>query len=166
MRHIRARYERELRDLKRELTVDLPREIQRAVSMGDLRENAEYTAALERQSYVKARIGQITDKLSRLATIRMAQIPRDRAAFGALVTVRDLASQEEQTYELGLPDENDSAPGLVSASSPLGRALIGRTVGDEVTVQTPGGQRELEIIDLLTLHDRESEENGGEGGDA
>lgn len=162
MRHIRARYERELQDLKRELTVDLPREIQRAVSMGDLRENAEYTAALERQSYVKARIGQLTDKLSRLSSLRMSQIPHDRAAFGSVVTVRDQSTREQQTYELGLPDEAEGIPGLISASSPLGRALIGRSIGDEVTVQTPGGQRELEVVDLLTLHDRESDENGGE----
>jgi len=156
MRHIRAKYEQELAALKRELTVELPREIQRAVSMGDLRENAEYTAALERQSFVKARIGHLTGLLTRLAGLRLSQIPHDRAAFGSIVTIRDLETAENQSYELGFP-EDSNGPSLISASSPLGRALIGREVGDAVVVQTPGGERRIEVIDLVTLHEREAE---------
>jgi transcription elongation factor GreA len=96
----------------------------------------------------------------------MSQIPRDRAAFGSIVTVRDLTTEEEQVFEVGLPDEADATPGLISASSPLGRALIGRGVGDEIVVQTPGGQRELEVTDLVTLHEREDEDGSRERGDA
>ncbi len=161
MRRIREKYERELKELKRELTIDLPKEIQRAAALGDLSENAEYTAALERQLYVQARIAQLTQKMAQLSSIRLNQIPRGRAAFGSLVTVRDLATEEEVTFDLVLPDEGDSAQGTISVSSPIGRALIGHVIGDEVTVQAPGGQREFEIVDLVTLHDRDA--NNGEG---
>ncbi len=157
MRHIREKYERELAGLRRELTVELPKEIQRAVALGDLRENAEYAAALDRQRYVQARIGQLTQKLTQLGSIRLSQIPHDRVAFGSVVKVRDLESGDELSYELVLPDEGDVATGTLSVSSPIGRALIGKTVGDEVSVQTPGGAREFEITDLVTLHDRADE---------
>ena len=163
MRHIREKYERELAELKRELTIDLPKEIQRAVALGDLSENAEYTAALERQQFVQARMGQLTQKLTQLSSIRLDQIPHDKAAFGSVVTLRDLATEEELTYELVLPDEGNAAQGTLSISSPIGRALSGKVVGEEVVVQTPGGRREFEIIDLVTLHDRD-EGNGKETG--
>ena len=163
MRHIREKYERELAELKRELTIDLPKEIQRAVALGDLSENAEYTAALERQQFVQARMGQLTQKLTQLSSIRLDQIPRDKAAYGSVVTLRDLSTEEELTYELVLPDEGNSSQGTISISSPIGRALGGKVVGEEVVVQTPGGRREFEIIDLVTLHDRD-EGNGHENG--
>ncbi len=163
MRHIREKYERELAELKRELTIDLPKEIQRAVALGDLSENAEYTAALERQQFVQARMGQLTQKLTQLSSIRLDQIPRDKAAYGSVVTLRDLSTEEELTYELVLPDEGNSSQGTISISSPIGRALSGKVVGEEVVVQTPGGRREFEIIDLVTLHDRD-EGNGHENG--
>ena len=159
MRHIRDKYERELGELRRELTVDLPKEIQRAVALGDLRENAEYSAALERQRYVQARMAQLTQKLTQLASIRLTQIPRDKAAFGSIVKVRDLESGDEVSYELVLPDEGDVGSGTISVSSPIGRALVGKVPGDAVTVQTPGGAREFEIVDLLTIHER-TDENG------
>lgn len=158
MRQIKEKYEKELAELKRELTVDLPKEIQRAVALGDLRENAEYAAALERQRYVQARLAQLTQKLTQLSTIRLNQIPHDRVAYGSMVTLRDIATDDELAYELVLPDEGDSGQGSISVSSPIGRALIGKEVGDAVIVQTPGGTREFEIIDLVTLHDRAATE--------
>ena len=158
MRHMRERYDKELAELKRELTIDLPREIQRAVALGDLSENAEYAAALERQQFVQARIGQIKQKLSQLLSMRISQLPRDRAAFGSVVTVRDLATDEDITYELVLPDEGDAVHGKISVSSPIGRALTGKGTGEEVTVDTPGGQREFEIVEVRTIHDRDDSE--------
>ena len=158
MRRIRERLEKELRALEHELRIELPREIQKATALGDLRENAEYHAALERQSYVRARIAQLQQRLSQLSSIRMSQIPRDRAAFGSLVTVRDLDTDEEVTWELVFADEGDAATGKISVSSPIGRALVGKEVGDEVVVRTPSGDRTFEIVDLVTLHDREDDE--------
>lgn len=159
MRRIKDKYERELAELRRELTIDLPKEIQRAVALGDLRENAEYAAALERQSYVQARLARLTQKLQQLATVRLDQVPRGRVGLGSLVTVRDLNADDEVVYDLVLPDEGDGTPGAISVSSPIGRALMGKEIGDQVAVQTPGGKRDFEIIDLRTVHDRD---DGGE----
>jgi transcription elongation factor GreA len=155
MRQIRDKYEKEIAELKRELTIELPKEIQRAVALGDLSENAEYTAALDRQRFVQARISQITQKLSQLTSMRITQIPRGHVGYGSVVTVRDLATEEELTFELVLPDEGEASQGQISISSPIGRALSNKEVGEEVMVQTPGGRREFEIIDLVTIHDRE-----------
>ncbi len=157
MRRIRERLEKELRELEHELRIELPREIQKATALGDLRENAEYHAALERQSYVRARISQLQQRLSQLSSVRMSRIPRDRVAFGSVVTVRDLDTDEEVTWELVFADEGDAAAGRISVSSPIGRALVGKEVGDEVVVRTPAGERTFEVVDLVTLHDREDE---------
>ncbi|UCF68576.1 MAG: transcription elongation factor GreA [Acidobacteriota bacterium] len=167
MRRIQEKVEQELQSLERELRYDLPREIERATSLGDLRENAEYHAALERQSYVRARIAQLKKRLSQLSTVRLNQIPHDRAAFGSVVTVRDLDGEEQQTYEIVVADDGDPAHGRISLTSPLGKALVSRQVGDEVIVRTPGGERVLEIVELITIHDRafdaeESEASGQE----
>ena len=166
MRRIIEKYEKELTELKRELTVDLPKEIQRAVALGDLRENAEYAAALDRQRYVQARLGQVTQKLTQLSTIRLDQIPEGKAAFGSIVRVRDLDSDEELRYELVLPDEGDVSAGEISVTSPIGRALMGKVVGDEVTVRTPRGERCFEVTDLTTLHDRADANEGSGSPDA
>lgn len=161
MRHLRDPLERELKQLEYELRIELPKEIGRATALGDLRENAEYHAALDRQRYVQARIAHLQQRLSQLSTIRMSQIPRDRAAFGSLVTVSDLDSGEECTYDLVLGDEGDAAAGKISVSSPIGKALVGRQIGDTVSVRTPIGERQFEVTGLLTLHEREESENGG-----
>jgi transcription elongation factor GreA len=157
MRRIKEKYERELAELRRELTIDLPKEIQRAVALGDLRENAEYSAALERQSYVQARMAQVAQRLQQLATLRIDQVPRGRVGLGSLATVRDLNSGDEIVYDLVLPDEGEGNPGAISVSSPIGRALMGKEIGDQVAVQTPGGTRDFEIIDLVTVHDRDDD---------
>jgi transcription elongation factor GreA len=143
----------ELRELERELRVDLPREIRTAIAMGDLRENAEYHAALERQAFVKARIGQLRERLSSLASIDLSRLPRGQAALGSKLTLRDLDNDQELRYELVLPELADLDRGWVSIGSPIGRGLIGRKTGDVVEIQIPSGRRRLEILELRTVHD-------------
>ena len=152
---LKEKLENELKDLERELRVELPREIKRALAMGDLRENAEYHAALERQSYVKARIGQIRNRLGDLALIRLEEIPKDKVGLGSIVKVLDLDEDKEINYEFVLPDEADPPNGKVSINSPLGRGFSGRAVGDEVTIQVPSGRRTYEVISLQTIHERD-----------
>ncbi len=154
MRPILERVEKELAVLDRELRVELPKEIERATALGDLRENAEYHAALERQRYVQARVGQLQQKLSQLSTIKLSDIPDDKIGFGSVVRVQDLESDEELVYELVVPDEGDPKIGKISLSSPIGRALMGKVEGDEVVARTPGGEREFEIVEVKTLHQR------------
>lgn len=156
MRHIRERLEKELRELERELRVEIPKEIEKALALGDLRENAEYHAALDRQRYLQARIGQVQHRLSQLSSIKMSSIPADRVGFGSLVTVQDLDTDEELSYELVMAEESAPAEGRISVSSPIGQALMDRHVGDEVTVKTPKGERVFEIMSLVTVHEREA----------
>jgi transcription elongation factor GreA len=153
----RARLEKELQTLEHEYRHELPKEIQRAKALGDLRENAEYQAALERQHYVQARIGHVQAQLRTLAMIVLDNLPRDRAALGSTVTVRETQTDKEITYELVIPEEADLSKGLVSASSPIGRALVGHQEGDEVTVIIPAGKRVMEILKLVTIHDKEGQ---------
>jgi len=153
----RDRLEKELHALEHEYRVELPKEIQRAKALGDLRENAEYQAALERQHYVQARIGQVQAQLRTLAMINLDTIPKDKASLGSTVVVYDAQADKEFTYELVIPEESDFSKGLVSVSSPIGRALSGRKAGDEVTVRIPAGTRVLEIVRLQTMHDKEEE---------
>jgi len=161
MRHIMDRIETELKLLDRELRIELPKEIARATALGDLRENAEYHAALDRQRYVQARIAHLNQRRSQLSTVRLDQIPRDRAAFGSVVTVRDLDNDEEMVFELVLGDEGDASQGRISVSSPIGRALLNRRPGEEVTVRVPAGERTLSVIALTTLHEREEISESG-----
>lgn len=166
MRHMREKIEKELRALEYELRFELPKEIQKAVAHGDLRENAEYKAALERQSYVQSRVSQMHEKLAQLSTIKLTAIPTDRVAFGSVVTVRDLDTDLESIFELVFNDDGDAALGRISVSSPIGRALVGKEVGDQVTVKTPGGERVFEVCSLITLHERESDNETSEAGDS
>lgn len=152
------RLEQELRSLEREFRHELPKEIKRALAMGDLRENAEYHAALERQSYVKAKIGQIRKRLSEIAMIKVDSLPRDRIALGSTVLLRDLDENREVRYQLVFPDDADPASGLVSVTSPIGRGLAGRQEGDEVTIRVPSGLKRFEIVSLKTVHDQGSKD--------
>jgi transcription elongation factor GreA len=152
MREIRARLEKELRELERELRVELPKEIKTAVAMGDLRENAEYQAALERQRYVKARIGQLHTRLGELGTMNVDRIPRDRVGLGSRVCLLDLDSDREVTFELVIPEMADLERGLVSLASPIGRGLMGRKRGDDVSIAVPSGKKRYEILELTTIH--------------
>jgi len=155
LKEAKEKLEAELRALERELRIDLPREIKTALAMGDLRENAEYHAALERQAFVKARIGQLRARLGELGTINMAQVPVGRAGLGSTVTVYDLDSKEEITYELVLPELADLNSGLISIASPIGRGLVDKAEGDRVTIEIPSGKKRFEVVELKTLHDKE-----------
>src|SRR5213075_2057623 len=143
----------EIATLERELTVDLPQEIKKAVAMGDLSENAEYHMAKQRQVYVNARLGQLKKRMGELAMMNMTNIPKDKVAFGSTVTVFDNTKNEELEYKLVTSEETDVTKGLISTTSPIGRSLMGKKVGDTATVVTPNGNRELEILKLMTIHD-------------
>lgn len=146
------RFEDEIQSLERELKTELPKEIKRARELGDLRENAEYQAAKERQSYLQARIAMLRKRMAEVALVNLDRIPKDRTGFGSRVYLRE-ANGEETVYQLVMPEDADAAKGLISSSSPIGKALLNKQVGDEVTVQTPRGVREFEIVRLLTVHD-------------
>lgn len=149
------RLEKELKALEKEYRQDLPKEIQRARALGDLRENAEYKSALERQQYVQARIGHIQKQLKELSLVNVSALPKDRVALGSVVTLIDADQGREVTYEIVIPDMADFSRGLVSVTSPIGRALSGRRVGDAVSIQIPAGTRAYEITGLKTVHDKE-----------
>lgn len=153
MLDLKKKLEDEIAALDMELRVDLPREISKARAHGDLSENAEYHAAKERQGMVNARLGQLRARLRELSMVDMSRIPRDRVGLGSTVTVLDLTKDEEATYQLLTSEEADVAQGRISTTSPIGRALLGKKVGDTVKVMIPGGTREMEIIQLTTIHD-------------
>jgi len=143
----------EIATLERELTVDLPQEIKKAVAMGDLSENAEYHMAKQRQEFVNARLGQLKKRMGELSLVNMANIPKDKVAFGSTIEVFDNQKDEKLTYRLVTSEESDVSKGLISTTSPIGRSLMGKKVGDTATVVTPNGNRELEILKLITIHD-------------
>ncbi len=146
--------EDEIRTLEIELTAELPKEIQRAREHGDLRENAEYQAAKERQLFVQARIGMLKKRVAELSMIDLSKVPHDRVSFGSSVHVTE--GDRDAVYQLVMPEDADAAKGWVSTTSPIGRALMGGEEGDEVTVPTPGGVRVFEIVKLVTLHDQKA----------
>lgn len=150
---IKQRLEAELDELESELRVHLPKEIKRALEFGDLRENAEYRAALDRQNVVKARISQLRQRLSEISSIDISKVPHDRAAYGSTLVLYDPEREEELTYRLVTAEESDPQGGLISTTSPVGRSLMGKEEGDEVTVRTPAGARRFEIKRLVTIHD-------------
>ena len=145
------RLEGEIKALERELTRELPKEIQRARELGDLRENAEYHAAKERQLLVEARIGMLRTRVAEIALINLDRLPHDRAALGSTVLLRAVDGGTV-SYELVMPEDADPKKGWVSTASPIGRAIVGREEGDEIAVKTPNGVREFEIIKLTTIH--------------
>lgn len=153
MEEIKKKLQEEIAALEHELRSELPREILRARALGDLSENAEYHAAKERQRFVDARLAQLTARLRELAMVDMTKIPRDRVGLGSQVIVLDIAKDEEITYSLVTSEEADAAAGKISTSSPIGRGLLGKQVGDAVRIQIPGGMREMEIVSLTTIHD-------------
>lgn len=146
------RFEDEIQLLERELKTELPKEIQRARELGDLRENAEYQAAKERQTYLQSRIAMLRKRMAEVAMVNLDRIPRDRTGFGSTVHLRE-SSGEEIVYQLVMAEDADAAKGCISTSSPIGKALLNKHVGDEVKVQTPKGLREFEIVRVLTVHD-------------
>jgi transcription elongation factor GreA len=147
----------EISALEHELAHELPAEIKKAVAMGDLSENAEYTSAKQRQEFVNARLGQLKQRMGALSLVNLTNIPRDRVGFGSTVVVYDSTKDEEIVYRLVTSEESDVAKGLISTTSPIGRGLVGKRLGDVATVVTPNGKRELEILKLTTIHDETPE---------
>ncbi len=142
----------EITALDRELKLELPLEIKRARELGDLRENAEYHAAKERQTYVQARISMLQQRVSDIQLINLDKIPHGKAAFGSTVHLRE-DTGADVVFQLVMPEDADVDKGLISTSSPIGRAIVGKAAGDEVLVVTPNGKRTFEITKLLTVHD-------------
>jgi transcription elongation factor GreA len=153
MEELIKKLQEEIAALDMEFRVDLPREIGRARAHGDLSENAEYHAAKERQSFVNARLAQLNARLRELSMIDMTKIPRDRVGLGSVVVVLDVVKEEKIRYKLVTSEDVDVAAGMISTSSPIGRGLLGKQVGDEIKIQIPGGVREMEVIELTTIHD-------------
>lgn len=158
MNEARRKLEEEIRKLERELKDELPKALKKALEMGDLRENAEYQTAKERQSYVQAQLAVLRQRLSKLSMVNLNKIPQDRVSYGSTVVVRDVDSGKETVYKLVTSEESNAAEGLISTTSPIGRSLMGHEEGDEVRIQTPGGVRTYEIVKLTTIHDEKSEE--------
>jgi len=149
---ILKRFSDEIVALERELKFDLPQEIKRARELGDLRENAEYKAAKERQEIVTARIGMLRKRVREIQLMNLDRIPHGRAGFGSTVQLR-AASGETIVYQLVMPEEADAEKGMISTSSPIGRAILNKEEGDEIKVVTPAGTREFELVKLTTIHD-------------
>lgn len=150
---IKKKLQDELDALEHELNVDLPKEIAVARAHGDLSENAEYKYAKERQGYVNAKIGQLKKRMGDLGMLNLTNIPKDRAGYGSRIVVMDLQRSVEVEYRLVSSEEADVEKGLISTTSPIGRALLNRKVGDEVQVTTPAGPKEFEVVRLATIHE-------------
>src|SRR5687768_2688891 len=146
------KFEDELMVLEKELKTELPQEIKRARELGDLRENAEYQAAKERQRLVESRISLLKKRVSEIALMNLDKLPRDKVGFGSTVHLKD-ANGQVTIYQLVMPEDADVEHGLISTASPIGRALINREEGDEVTVSAPNGSKRFEVVKLLTIHD-------------
>jgi transcription elongation factor GreA len=154
MNDIKKRLEEEMKTLDFELKVTLPKEILRAREHGDLRENAEYKAAKERQSFLQARLGQLHRRVAALSMVNLDKIPHDKVGLGSTVSLRHTGNGEEVVYELVTPEEADPTVGRISPSSPIGKSLLGHEKGDTVEVKVPAGTKEYEIIKLVTMHDQ------------
>jgi transcription elongation factor GreA len=150
---IRKKLQQEIDSLEHELSVELPKEIAVARAHGDLSENAEYKFAKERQGYVNAKIGQLKKRMGDLGMLNLTNIPKDRAGYGSRIVVLDTQRSIEVEYKLVSTEEADAEKGLISTTSPIGRALLNRKVGDEVQVATPNGQKEFEVMRLVTIHE-------------
>ncbi|MEZ4417581.1 MAG: GreA/GreB family elongation factor [Gemmatimonadota bacterium] len=148
---IREKLEGEIAHLTEELTVHLPDRIRKAVELGDLRENAEYKSALERQQFVQARLGHLTQRMSELSKINVKEMPHDRVGFGSRVKVHDPIMEEEVTFTIVASDFMDLDGGQVSMASPIGRGLLGSASGDEVSIELPVGRRVFRVLEVLTL---------------
>ncbi len=153
MQDIKKKLQDEIAALEYELRTELPKEILRARAHGDLSENAEYHAAKDRQGYVNARLMQLKKRLAEMSMVDLSKIPQDRVGLGSTVVVLDLQKDLEISYKLVTSEEADAAKGWISTSSPIGRGLLGKELGDVVKFQIPGGTREMEIVRLKTIHD-------------
>jgi transcription elongation factor GreA len=154
---IKQKIQDELRQLEFELRNEIPHDLKIAVAMGDLSENAEYTAARNRQDYVRARIANLRKRLADLSMIDITRLPHDRVGYGSTVKLYDVDTGDEITYTLVMAEDADIELRKISTSSPVGRGLMGRIEGDEVEIITPAGKRRFEIIKLRTIHDSEDQ---------
>ena len=153
MTDIKKKLQEEIAALEYELRNELPKEILKARAHGDLSENAEYHAAKDRQGFVNARLNQLKKRLAEVSMVDFSKIPHDKVGLGSTVVVLDVKRDEELTYNLVTSEEADAANGKISTTSPIGRALLGKEVGDVAKVQSPGGVKELEVLKLTTIHD-------------
>jgi transcription elongation factor GreA len=153
MLDLRSKLQEEIAALEYELRSELPKEIAKARAHGDLSENAEYHAAKERQAYVSARLGQLTQRLKDLSMVDLSRIPYDRVGLGSEVVVYDSQKEEEVTYKIVTSEDADANNGKISTTSPIGKGLLGKKVGDEVRVSIPGGVRNFEVLKLTTIHE-------------
>jgi transcription elongation factor GreA len=152
---IKRKLKDEIAALEHELHSELPKELKKARAHGDLSENAEFKYAKERQSYVSARLGQLHQRMANISMLNLNNLPKDRAAYGSRVFVLDIATNSKIEYKLVTVEEADASKGLISTTSPIGRALLGKKVGDEVKVTTPAGLKEYEVVRLVTIYDEE-----------
>jgi transcription elongation factor GreA len=155
---IRQKLTQEVEQLNHELNVLLPEALKKALQQGDLRENGDYHAALERQQFVHARLSHLRSRLSKLSQIDLSKVPRDKIGLGSRVDVQDAETKEKETYELVIPDAMDMDSGHISVASPLGRALLDRKPGETVTVRLPASTRKLKILKVATLHQQVNED--------
>jgi transcription elongation factor GreA len=150
---VKQKLQDEITTLEHEMNVELPKELMKARAHGDLSENAEYKYAKERQGYVSARLGQLKKRLGDIGMLNLSNIPADRAGYGSRVWLNDLTKSVKVEYKLVTSEEADAAQGLISTTSPIGKALLGKHVGDEIRVQTPAGVKEFEVLKLKTIHE-------------
>jgi len=150
---IKQKIQEEIDQLSHELNVELPKEIAVARAHGDLSENAEYKYAKERQGFVNARIGQLKKRMGDLGMLNLTNIPKDRSGYGSRIIVLDTQRDVEVEYKLVSTEEAEPEKGLISTTSPIGRALLNKKVGDEITVATPAGKKEFEVVRLVTIHE-------------
>jgi len=150
---IKRKLQDEISTLEHELNLELPKELMKARAHGDLSENAEYKYAKERQGYVSARLGQLKKRLGDIGMLNLSNIPADRAGYGSRVWLNHLTKSVKVEYKLVTSEEADAAQGLISTTSPIGKALLGKHVGDEISVQTPAGVKEFEVLKLKTIHE-------------
>lgn len=158
MLEIKKRLTDEIQQLEYELKVHLPKEILKAREHGDLRENAEYKAAKERQSFLQARVAQLHRRLAALSLVNLDRVPRDKVGLGSLVTVKQEDTGEETIYEIVVPEDADPTIGRISPSSPIGKCLLGHEEGDSVDVRAPSGTKSFDITKLVTIHDQVKDE--------
>jgi transcription elongation factor GreA len=150
---IKKKLEEEIQALEKELREELPRALKTAAALGDLSENADYSAARERQDFVRVRLGQLKQRLADLSMINFDKIPRDRISLGSKVVVLDVDKNEEVTYKLVTSEDADAPKGLISTTSPIGRSLLNKRVGDTVEVKIPAGTRTFEVVSFNTMYD-------------
>ena len=153
--NIISKLEAELQELEKELTKKIPQELSRAAAFGDLTDNAEYEAVKSRQKFVEARLSQVQDRLRSLSALDLESLPRDRVAFGSIIHLRDLKSQEIKIYRIVTAEEVGKVPGHITASSPVGKAINGKKVGEEIELNLPAGTRYLKIEKIITIHEQE-----------